>query len=87
MNLFIFIWGAVGQACLGLLVGRFGCQFFANHGFAGQLGVSTNQTNLRIFASIAQDLGHAVFQMCPRSKGAHLERTFCNPWGMLVQAV
>ena len=87
LNFFELVRRAFCQARFALFVGRFGGQFIAHHGFASQLGVSANQTNLGLSACILQHLGHAVFQVCPRCKGSMFESAFGNPGGMFVEAI
>ena len=87
LNFFKLSRAAFSEARFALLVGRFCGQFFAHHGFACQLGVSANKTDLSISACIFKHQRHAVFQVRPRRKRAVLERTFGNPWRVFIQAI
>ena len=57
---------AIGQTSFGLLVRRFGSQGFADHGFARQLRVGANQSQLGLTTCRIQHLRHGVFQMIHR---------------------
>jgi len=54
---------AVGQARLGLLVGRLGRERLADHGLACQLRVGTDQAELRIASGVGQHLAHGVLEV------------------------
>ncbi|MCY1538713.1 hypothetical protein D9M68_742660 [compost metagenome] len=78
---------AIRQARLGLLVGRFGGERLAHHGLARELGVGSDQGELRLHAGFVQHAHHGVLQRSERGKRALLQRGLGDPGGMFVQAV
>ena len=63
LNMCKFCWCALGQPRFALLVGGFDCERVGHHGFACQLGVGTDQTDLRFNSRVLQDFHHHMLQM------------------------
>eukprot|EP01032_Pedospumella_encystans_P010415 gene10415-12174_t len=78
---------AVREAGLALLVAALGREVFVDHGLAGQLGVGTQQRQLRITATVGHLQHHGVLELGQRCKGALGKRSTRNPGRMFVQAV
>ena len=64
LDLVEFFGRAVGQARLGLFVGRFGRQGLADHGLARQLRVCADQVQLRFAPGVRQQFAHGVLEVC-----------------------
>ena len=79
--------GRDAQLGLGLFVGGFGRQRFADHGLARQLGVGADQAQLRVAPGVRQHLTHGVLEVGQRLERAFVEGLLGDPGRMLVQAI
>ena len=78
---------ALREARLRLLVRRFGRQALRHHGLACQLGVGTDQAELRVGAGRAHGMGHGVLEVRQRAKRPLREGLLGNPGRMFIHTV
>ncbi|MNV36366.1 hypothetical protein D3C71_1278390 [compost metagenome] len=78
---------AVGQARRALLVGGFGREVFRHHGFARQLGVGADKTQLGVQLGSAHHLRQRVLQVRQRSEGPLRQGLLGKPRRVFVQPV